>query len=281
MRTQGEFEKHFNDAKKFFKANGFVIDDRKLRGILATIEERIPVLAVGPTGSGKTLFFELLAKFLKGEYRYQSLNGSITIHDLTQERILGKNGQFEERDMILAEWLRASQKETSILQLDEVNAAKSETLLALHAVMDLKGQLYLPYTKEILKVSERTILVMSCNEGDEYSGINALNMAFKNRYVTFHFPYIQGTVLAELLTTVTSVPQTETTKIVQLWEKYMSSKDPEQPVVGIRMLMYWCRLTKYLGIRDAGIYTFAGLVAKDEDELVEIVEGDMFVNLPR
>ena len=275
-----EFEQQFQDAKKFFKAGNFIISDKKLRQILGSIKLGMPVLAVGPTGSGKTLFFSLLARFLGGKYWYQSLNGSITIHDLTQERIIGKSGNFEERDMILAEWLRASQSENSILQLDEVNAAKAETLLALHAIMDIKGELGLPYSKETLKVNENTVLVMSCNEGDEYSGINAMNMAFQNRYIKVHFPYLQGKILAELLTLKTSVPLDTTTKVVTTWEKYMSSRDPEQPIVSIRMLEYWCRLGKLIGMKEAAEVTFAGLIAETEEQLLEIILGDLFINMP-
>jgi len=275
-----ELVERFEEARAFFQENHFVIDEGKLKAILASIQLGYPILAVGPTGSGKTHFFSMLAKFVGGAYDYASLNGSITIHDLTQERILGKEGNFEERDMILAHWLRHAQKGLSFLQLDEVNAAKPETLLALHPIMDIKGELKLPYTEEILKVNKNSVLVMSCNEGDEYSGINAMNMAFQNRYIKIHFPYLQGRELADVLTHKTNVPIDKTVLIVETWEKYMSSRDPEQPVVSIRMLEYWCSLSKLLGIRAAGKVTFAGLIAGDEDELNEILEGDFFVNLP-
>jgi len=269
----------FEDAKSFFKQKNFIIDDEKLKAILVSVKLGLPILAVGPTGSGKTLFFSLLAEYLKGQFDYCSLNGSVTIHDLTQERILGKNGAFEEKDMILAKWLRNAQKGLSILQLDEVNAAKPETLLALHPIMDIKGQLNLPYSNEVLKVNKNAVLVMSANEGDEYSGINAMNMAFQNRYIKIHFPYVQGEQLATLLTNKTSVPMEQTKAIVETWTKYMSSRDPEQPVISIRMLEYWCEMSKDLGLKGAGRFTFAGLIAKDEDELNEILEGDFFVNL--
>jgi len=269
----------FEEAKSFFKQENFLIEDDKLKAILVAIKNGYPLLAVGPTGSGKTHFFGLLSKFLGGTFDYSSLNGSVTIHDLTQERILGKKGSFEEKDMILAKWLRNAQDGVSLLQLDEVNAAKPETLLALHPIMDLKGELKLPYTDEVLEVNKNAVLVMSCNEGDEYSGINAMNMAFQNRYIKIHFPYIQGEELATLLTNKTDVPMEKTKAIVETWEKYMASRDPEQPVISIRMLEYWCEMSKDLGLKIAGRFTFAGLIAQDEDELNEILEGDFFVNL--
>mgnify|MGYP003131580052 CR=1 FL=1 len=273
--------KDFDRAKSFFQKQKFIIDDKKLKAVLTAIKLGYPVLAVGPTGSGKTHFFDLLAKFLKGNYEYASLNGSVTIHDLTQERIIGKNGTFEERDMVLARWLRNAQEGVSILQLDEVNAAKPETLLSLHPIMDIKGELNLPYTNEILKVNKHSILVMSCNEGDEYSGINAMNMAFQNRYIKVHFNYLVGDVLADHLSSKTNVPKDKTLAVVETWEKYMSSRDPEQPVVSIRVLERWCEMSHFMGLKAAGEFTFAGLIARDEDELNEILEGDFFVNLPK
>lgn len=279
---QSEFAKTFKAAKEFFKDNNFIISDGNLKAVLAAKTEGIPVLAVGPTGSGKTLFFDLLAKFEKGEYFYQSLNGSVTIHDLTQERIIGKDGTFEERDMVLAQWLRtASKNKSAILQFDEVNAAKPETLLSLHPIMDIKGELNLPYSQEVLKINkEKAFLVMTCNEGDEYAGINAMNQAFQNRYIKVHFSFLQGEELAGLLTKKSGIDIEITRKIVTTWEKYMSSRDPEQPVVSIRMLEYWLQLSKYLGLREAGRYTFAGLISKDEDEVEEIIQSDFFINLP-
>jgi len=273
------FEEKFKKAQQFMVSENFVIDDKRLKIILATIEEGIPLLLVGPTGSGKTHFLGLLAKHLGGDYRYQSLNGSITIHDLTQERIIGDKGNFVNNDMILTDWLRDSQTKKSVLQLDEVNAAKAETLLSLHSIMDIKGELYLPYSKETLKVNKNAVLVMSCNEGDEYEGTNAMNMAFQNRYVKVYFPYIQGDVLANLLTNKTKVPIEDTKKIVNTWEKYMLSRDPEQPVVSIRILEYWCRMSKYLGLKGAGEATFASLIAENEEDVIKIIEGDFFVNL--
>jgi midasin (ATPase involved in ribosome maturation) len=206
--------------------------------------------------------------------------GSVTIHDLTQERILDKDGSFIEKDMILATWLRNAQKSMSILQLDEVNAAKPETLLALHPIMDIKGELRLPYTAETLPVNKNAVLVMSCNEGDEYAGINALNMAFQNRYIKVHFSYIQGKQLAEMLHKKTSLSLDKTSMIANAWEKYMSSRQPEQPVVSIRVLERWCEMSKFLGLKQAGIYSFGTLIAENEEQLHEVIQGDFFVNLP-
>jgi len=244
-------------AVKFFKDNKFVIDEKKLSAILACIENGYPILASGPTGSGKTLFFGLLANFLGGRYEYASLNGSITIHDLTQERIIGKKGTFEERDMVLARWLRAAQVGTSILQLDEVNAAKPETLLALHPIMDIKGELNLPYTNEVLKVNKNAILVN----------------------IKVHFPYISTDEIVTLLTDKTGIPEKEAKAITFCWQKYMSSKDFDQPVVSIRVLERWAELSKTLGLKTAGEFAFAGLISRDEKELAAILEGDFFVNL--
>ncbi|MAH46363.1 hypothetical protein CMI37_11065 [Candidatus Pacearchaeota archaeon] len=266
-------------AMQFFKDKNFIIEESKLKAVLVAIKLGYPVLAVGPTGSGKTLFFSLLAEYLGGKYDYASLNGSVTIHDLTQERVIGKDGSFEERDMILAKWLRNAQAGISILQLDEINAGKPETLLALHPIMDIKGELNLPYSQECLKVTKNAIIVMSCNEGDEYAGINAMNMAFQNRMVKIHFPYIVGEQLATLLTDKTNVSMEHAKSIVDTWEKYMTSRDPEQPVVSVRMLERWCEMSHFMGLRAAGECTFAALIARDEDEMKEIIEGDFFVNL--
>lgn len=272
------FEQTFEKAKKWFADMKFYIEDDTLKTVLAAVANGIPVLATGPTGSGKTEFFELLAKFFDGEYNYQSLNGSVTIHDLTQERIIAKDGSFVERDMVLAKWLRKAEQKLSILQLDEINAAKPETLLSLHPIIDIKRQLDLPYSQETLKVDKKkAILVMSCNVGDEYSGINAMNMAFQNRYIKVFFPYLQGEKLAKMLSEKTGVEVEQTRKVAACWEKYMLSKDIDKPVVGTRILLYWLEMSKLLGMKLAGKYTFGSLVAEDEEELNEIVEGDLFV----
>jgi len=275
------FETKCNDFKSFLKDKKFRIDDDTVNVTMAVVEQGGSVLAVGPTGSGKTDYFCLLSEFLKGEYYYQSLNGSVHIHDLTQERILAKNGTFEERDMILAQWLRSAKKKVSVLQFDEVNAAKPETLLSLHPIMDIKGELFLPYTNERLKVNKNAICVMTCNEGDEYAGINAMNMAFLNRpWVTIHFKYLDNNEMTTMLNEKTGVALGICSAVVRTWSKYMGSKDPEQPIVSPRVLLRWLELSKTIGLKTAGKFTFAGLIVENYDELVKIVEGDFFVNLP-
>lgn len=275
------FDKEFERAGLFLKDKGFVIDERNLKALIMAKREGYPVFLVGPTGSGKTMLLSLMAEFWKGKYDYQSLNGSVTIHDLTQERILGKDGRFEEKDMVLAKWLRNAQRGVSICHFDEVNAARPETLLALHPIMDLKKVLVLPYTDEKLEVNKNAILVMSANEGDEYQGVNGLNAAFLNRSIKVHLPYIQGDVLAKRLANKTGISFEDGKSIVQVWSKYMDSRDPEQPVIGTRVLEMWATASKSMGLYDAGVICFAGLVAKNDDELASLVEGDMFVNLPK
>ena len=276
MKAMEQFDK----AKVFFANEKFIIEDEKLKSVLTAIDERLSIFAVGPTGSGKTDFFMKLSRFLGGSYFYQSLNGSVTIHDLTQERILAENGAFIANDMVLAQWLRASEKKLSLLQLDEVNAAKPETLLALHPIMDIKGELNLTYTQEQLKVNDNCILIMACNEGDEYYGTNAMNAAFQNRQgIKVHFDYLQGAALVDMLVDKMGVVKEQVQQVVDTWTKYMTSRDPEQPIVSIRILQNWLQLSKTLGLRTAGKYTFAGIIASDEDELNEVLEGDFFVHL--
>ena len=279
-KNKEQFETWFNKAKDFFSKKNFIISNKNLRSILASINNHYPVLLTGPTGSGKTLFLMLLAEFVGGEYNYQSLNGSVTIHELTQERILGDKGEFKTNDMILTTWLRQAQKGISFLHLDEVNAARPETLLALHPIMDIKGELNLTYTKESLKVNDNAVLVLSMNEGDEYTGVNAMNMAFQNRFVKIHIPYIQGEQLMTMLSLKTGITYENAAKVVNTWEKYMQSKEYDQPVISIRVLERWCELSHTIGLRAAALTTFASLVATNEEEMVEIEEGDLFVNLP-
>jgi MoxR-like ATPase len=275
-KTKIDFEK----IRQKFKDDNFIIEDDKLKAILTAIKYGKTIFATGPTGSGKTDFFMKLAKYLDAEYFYQSLNGSVCIHDLTQERVLAENGAFIANDMVLANWIRASEKKLSFLQFDEINAAKPETLLALHPIMDIKGELNLIYTQEQLKVNKNCIMVMSLNEGDEYYGTNSMNAAFINRQgIKVHFNYLQGKPLINMLVNKTGVIQEHVEQVVNTWEKYMTSKDPEQPVISTRILENWLVLSKDLGLKTAGKYTFAGIIANTEDELNEVVEGDFFVHL--
>jgi len=280
-----EFKETFADAKKFFKEKKFIIKDDQLKEILACINKKKSILATGPTGCGKTAFFMLLAEFFGGHYEYQSLNGNTTIHDLVQERdFVEKDGKMVmvPKDMILARWLKEAKKGISILQLDEINAARAETIIALHPICDIKGELFLPYSEETLKVNDNAILVMSCNEGDEYAGTNAMNQAFLNRPITIPFSYLKRAPLIQHLSDkFKAVSKEDATAIVNTWEKYMASKDADEPIVSIRVLEYWCDFVDILGIRAAGKLAFAHLVARNEEEVIQVVEGDMFVNLPR
>jgi hypothetical protein len=41
----------------------------------------------------------------------------------------------------------------------------------------------------------------------------------------------------------------------------------------------WANLTRDVGLHDAGMIAFAGLIAKNDEELTMLEQGDFFVNL--
>ncbi|WP_026677657.1 ATP-binding protein [Fictibacillus gelatini] len=154
------------------------------------------VLLKGPTGSGKTKLAEYLSYLF-----YQPLHSINCSVDLDAEALLGhktlsyESGEAEIR-FIPGPVTKAAQL-GHFLYIDEINISKPETLPILNGILDYRRTISNPFTGEVLKAKEGFNVIAAINEG--YIGTVPLNEALKNRFVVIEVPYIQGSMLKEML----------------------------------------------------------------------------------
>ncbi|KUP06421.1 hypothetical protein Q75_07725 [Bacillus coahuilensis p1.1.43] len=222
------------------------------------------VLLKGPTGSGKTKLAETLSSIF--QQPMYSVNCSV---DMDAEALLGfktieqENGQsgikFVEGPVI------QSMKKGRFLYIDEINMAKPETLPILNGVLDYRRMITNPFTNEVVKASEGFGVIAAINEG--YVGTVPLNEALKNRFVVIEVPYIQGTILKEVLLSQSAL------KDEKLLDDYVNlsadlliqvqNGQVSEEAASIRALLDVCDLSVYLPPMRA---IKRGIIDKLEDE---------------
>lgn len=239
-------------------------DEHILPDALTSLVLNKNVLLKGPTGAGKTKLAESLSAEV-GQPMH-SINCSV---DLDAEALLGfktlveKDGntsiQFVEGPVIQA------MKNGHLLYIDEINMAKPETLPILNGVLDYRRTITNPFTGEVIKAAEGFTVIAAINEG--YVGTVPLNEALKNRFIVIDVPYIQGSILEEVLKVQSSLKNEDLIKLfVQLSEDLVTQvrngQIPEE-AASVRALIDTCDLAVFLPPMRA---IQRGIIDKVEDD---------------
>jgi len=152
-------------------------------------EERINVLLVGATGTGKTHAARHLAYELQVPYMRVNCNGAITPEDLIGQYIPDGNGHFKWKDGVLTKFVKYG----GIFVLDEVNAAPAEILFVLHSLLDDERKIVLTQKDgEVIRASDKFMFIATMNPTEDaiYEGTKELNAALKDRFgVVLYYDY--------------------------------------------------------------------------------------------
>lgn len=157
----------------------FVDVHGNLETIAYAIQNKLPVLLIGETGTGKTSAIRHLASVTNRPFRRINLNGSTTVDELVGKILINRDGTYW-TDGVLTEALRNGYW----LLLDEINAALPEVLFTLHSLLDDDGYVVLSEseTKEIVRPHPDFRIFATCNPFERYSGTKELNKAFLSRF---------------------------------------------------------------------------------------------------
>lgn len=173
------------------QSNSFVENGNLVEMLSYGIEENLPVLLVGDTGTGKTSAVRYLAKETNNSFRRLNLNGQTTVDEFVGKILVNEKGTYW-TDGILTDALRNGHW----LLLDEINAALPEILFVLQSLLDddryivlsdkpeerdALGNITCPGS-EIVRPHENFRLFASMNGGDGYSGTKDLNKALMSRF---------------------------------------------------------------------------------------------------
>lgn len=168
----------------------------------AAYAQRLPVMLVGPTGSGKTRFLEAMAN-QAGQSSGSpgsptplttiSCHEDLTASDLVGRYLLDSNGtRWVDGPMTRAV------REGGICYLDEVVEARKDTVVLIHSLTDHRRTLPIAKLGDTVEAHPDFLLVISYNPGYQ-SSVKDLKTSTRQRFVTIDFDYPEELVEAEIV----------------------------------------------------------------------------------
>lgn len=155
----------------------------KFVDVLKRVEAKIPVLLVGPAGSGKTHLASQVAEALDLPFSFNSMSEGVSESHLLGRMLPDAKGvwQYQPSPFVKA------YRDGGVHLLDEIDAAEPNLLVTINAAL-ANGQLSLPFAQvEPIKRHENSVIVAAANTfgngaDRQYVGRNQLDAATVDRF---------------------------------------------------------------------------------------------------
>ncbi len=152
--------------------------DGLLSMLMLALNENMPALVIGDTGTGKTSAIRHLAKVHGAPFRRINLNGGTTVDELTGRIMLNKDGTVW-IDGALTEAMRKGYW----IVLDEINACGADVLFLLHSLLDDDRMIVLTeHNGEVVRPHEAFRVFATANPTGDYAGTREMNKALLSRF---------------------------------------------------------------------------------------------------
>jgi MoxR-like ATPase len=174
---------HVSFATKKVKKVDAAGKHAKFVDVLKRVEARIPVLLVGPAGSGKTHLASQVAEALDLPFSFNSMSEGVSESHLLGRMLPDANGvwQYQPSPFVKA------YRDGGVHLLDEVDAAEPNLLVTINAAL-ANGQLSLPFAQvDPIKRHEDSVIIAAANTfgngaDRQYVGRNQLDAATVDRF---------------------------------------------------------------------------------------------------
>lgn len=265
-------------VKKKMELHEIVGQDRNKAVLTVGIEEDMPILLVGETGTGKTSIIREAAIDRKAKWTRFNLTGETTVDDFVGKYELEKGGTIW-RDGILLDAL----KHGKWLIVDEINVALPEILFVLHSLLDDDKMVTVAqHGGEVVKPHKDFRFFATMNPTDEYAGTKELNKAFQSRFnIVLRVDYTKPGTEARIIADKTGIDMGDATKMVDVAVALRQAKKDEKIfyTCSTRDLIQWGNLANSLtdaGIKDSFGEAFSSAVLNksngDGTAIVKIYE---------
>lgn len=237
---------HSKDQLVPLEAEPVLLKNSERRAIGTALEQNMPVLLIGETGTGKTSIVRHLAYITKRPYVRIGMTGFTTPDELIGSKSV-KDGETYYEDGIIVDGMRRG----SLLVLDEVNATSPDCMFIVHQLLDDDRRITLP-NGEVIRPHPEFRVMATMNP--EYEGTRGLNKAFLDRFgVSLVIDVLPPDKETELITERASVKaevaQTLVTIGTMLRKAYAESKIGT--FVSTRALIGIAKLSKAMPLQQA------------------------------
>lgn len=239
------------------------------------VEQNLPVLMVGETGTGKTSFIREIAKQQGRNLTRVNLTGQTGVDDFIGKYLANESGTY---------WidgsLTACMKNGDWIVLDEINMALPEILAKMHSLLDDDRKITINEKDgEIVKPHPNFRIFATMNPSDEYAGTKELNRAFLSRFpVIIDVDYSDNEQM--ILVERTGIEEKIAGQLVELAKEVRSQKmnGKLSTIISTRDLIYCSMLIKMGNKKDNAIrYSILNKFPKDEQgaltQLISIITG--------
>lgn len=243
-------------------------------GALVSImfRHRLPVMLVGPAGTGKTTFAQQIAAHLKRPFVRISCTAQTDAPTLVGMTAPAVGGGTEWRDGQLTAAIRTA---GAVILIDEPSTARPGALYVLQAVLDSR-ELYIEETGEVVPVADGVVFVMADNTngtGDatgQYVASNQMSRATLDRMAaTAVIGYLDPATEARVIVAKTGAPQALADLLVTFanMTRQETAKGELPHAIGLRRLMAWSRLLQDgVAATEAAELAFLNTASPDEVE---------------
>lgn len=195
------------------------IIDREVDVFNKALENKLPILLKGPTGSGKSRFVEYMAS----QHTVPLI--TVSCHEETSATdLIGRFIIKGAETLWLDGPLTSAVRNGAFLYLDEIAEARPDVIVAIHSLTDHRRELFIDKLGESLTAHENFQLIASFNPGYQRA-FKELKPSTRQRFVALSFQYPEPGIEKEIIAYESGIDETTARKLVDIGQKIRNLKE--------------------------------------------------------